>query len=410
MISQPHTHPVLACAETIAEALKDVADVDPVFMSTADKQAALLELTRLVDQVTALGLRVMANAEDVAEEAGDRDVAAWLAHRARRDRAECRRMLRLARALDRNRPAIASGLRDGTVNLGQAQVIDRAVTELPDDLDPAVVSQAEEHLVAEASQFGPRSLRILGRGVLAVVDPDAGEDHERRLLEREEVHALRRTYLKSRRRGDGTTDLNIRTADAIADRLFTYLEAYTSPRHAPDAATQDRRPYDEKLGHAFGAFLEAVDPRRTPLHSGDATTVVVTIDYSTLTGDLGVALAGDQPITAGQARRLACTAGIIPAVLGGNSEILDLGRSRRLFSPAQRKAMAIRNRTCRAEGCDIPAAWCEAHHATHPWSQGGRTDLDDGALLCSFHHHRAHDHRYDTRRMTSGDFRFNRRT
>ena len=118
--------------------------------------------------------------------------------------------------------------------------------------------------------------------------------------------------------------------------------------------------------------------------------------YHTLLTGLGLAetSTGD-PITAAEARRLACTAGILPVVLGGAGEILDLGRTRRLFSPAQRKAMAIRDRDCRAEGCDIPAAWCEAHHANEPWAKGGRTDLADGNLLCSFHHHRAHDPRYD---------------
>jgi hypothetical protein len=72
--------------------------------------------------------------------------------------------------------------------------------------------------------------------------------------------------------------------------------------------------------------------------------------------------------------------------------------------------MIIRDRQCRAEGCTIPAAWCEAHHWATPWSQGGRTDLNDGLLLCSWHHHRAHDHTYDTNRTPNGDVRFSRRT
>ncbi|HYG92222.1 MAG TPA: HNH endonuclease signature motif containing protein, partial [Nocardioides sp.] len=63
---------------------------------------------------------------------------------------------------------------------------------------------------------------------------------------------------------------------------------------------------------------------------------------------------------------------------------------------------------CRAEGCTIPATWCEAHHL-HPWSQGGPTDLANGVLLCSYHHHRAHDHRYTTDRLPNGDYRFHRR-
>ena len=58
----------------------------------------------------------------------------------------------------------------------------------------------------------------------------------------------------------------------------------------------------------------------------------------------------------------------------------------------------------------LPAAWCEAHHATNPWARGGSSDLADGVLLCSWHHHRAHDPRYDARRLPQGDYRFHRRT
>jgi hypothetical protein len=138
---------------------------------------------------------------------------------------------------------------------------------------------------------------------------------------------------------------------------------------------------------------------------------VVTIDHDKLDHDLAVAgLTTGTPITASQARRLACGAGILPAVLDGRSQPLDLGRTKRLFTSTQRKAMAIRDRHCRAEGCDVPAAWCEAHHAAKPWTAGGNTDLADGVLLCSFHHHRAHDTRYDTTRLPNGQMRYHRRT
>lgn len=150
------------------------------------------------------------------------------------------------------------------------------------------------------------------------------------------------------------------------------------------------------------SFLECIDPARLPLHGGDATTLVVTLSLDALLAELGTAellcaglvpgdeTTGDQ-ITAAQARRLACTAKIIPAVLGGDSLPLDLGRAQRLFSPAQRKALLLlRDKTCRAEGCDIPGTWAEAHHLV-PWSTGGRTDLANAVLLCSHHHHRVHD-------------------
>ncbi len=357
-------------------------------MSTPDKRAALLELARAQSRLEELRLRVLAGAEDVAVDAAARDAAAWLAHH-------------------------AEALAGGRANRDQAEAVVAALEDLPDDLDPAIVDRAEQEMVRLVDEHDPRRLRILGRRLLHVVAPDLAEEAERLALEKEERQAARLTHLTTRRNGDGTTLLKARLADAVVERLMTFLHAFTSPRRTGRRAGQggdDRRPHDQVLGHAFGAFLEAADPQRMPLHGGAATTVVVTIDLADLRGGTGVGLVGDELISAGQVRRLACTAHILPMVLGGKSEILDLGRHRRLFSPAQRKAMAVRDVHCRAEGCDIPAAWCEAHHAAAPWIAGGRTDLGDGVLLCSWHHHRAHDHRYDTRHHPDGTLRFHRRT
>ena len=141
-----------------------------------------------------------------------------------------------------------------------------------------------------------------------MVSPDEADAHERRLLQREDQQAERTTYLATRRNGDGTTEIRARVSDHLARRLLTYLEAFTSPRVTGD----DRRPYEQRLGFAFEAFLEAADPARLPLHGGDATTVMVTVDLETLRTGLGTALVGDEPITAAQARRLACQAKIIP--------------------------------------------------------------------------------------------------
>ena len=167
-----------------------------------------------------------------------------------------------------------------------------------------------------------------------------------------------------------------------------------------------------RLGSAFASFLEHLDPQRLPIHGGDATTVMVTIDLPSLAeqvGSAGVATIDDVPISAAAVRRLACTAKIIPVVLSGTSEILDMGRARRLFTRAQRKALRLLHQRCRARGCRVKATWCEAHHLSQPWATGGTTDLADGTLLCCHHHHRAHDSRYETRVHPDGDITFHRR-
>ncbi|WP_313818137.1 HNH endonuclease signature motif containing protein [Citricoccus sp.] len=88
-------------------------------------------------------------------------------------------------------------------------------------------------------------------------------------------------------------------------------------------------------------------------------------------------------------RQLTCEADLIPVVLGGSGEVLDVGRSKRLFTPQLRRAITARDGGCTAPGCSIPAPWCEAHHIHH-WEDGGPTSVENGALLCSHHHHAVH--------------------
>ena len=84
----------------------------------------------------------------------------------------------------------------------------------------------------------------------------------------------------------------------------------------------------------------------------------------------------------------------MPAVLGTTSVPIDLGRSARLFSEAQRVALAGVYDSCTVDGCDRPFAWCEIHHV-EAWAAGGRTDLAGGVPACAYHHHRLDDPRYE---------------
>jgi hypothetical protein len=406
------SHPVLACAQQVRADLAAIAEVPVELMSREEKAAALVAMSTAADQVEALRLRLLAASDDVAAKAGARDAGAWLAHETRGDRREQQRDLRLGTALAERWQRVGAGLATGAVNLAQARVITHALDQLPDDVPTDVVSKAEEQLVEYAADFGPRELRVLGRRILDVVAPDVGEAAEARALEAEERRAAERTTLTLTPLGDGTTRLSGRMPDAVAHRLATYLDALTSPRHGRGLDHADAPgPIERRRGQAFCALLEHVDSGKLPTHGGDATTVMVTMTLDQLRSELataGLISSDDLRISAGELRRLACNAGIVPVVLGGKSEILDLGRTSRLFSRAQRKALRIRDRRCRARGCSVPAAWCEAHHLK-PWALGGETDLADGVLLCSFHHHRAHDPDYDVGRGADGDLEFRRR-
>lgn len=82
---------------------------------------------------------------------------------------------------------------------------------------------------------------------------------------------------------------------------------------------------------------------------------------------------------------LACDAYFCHVIVDGANNPLNMGRSVRLFTPAQKQALVIRDGGCVFPGCDRPARRCAAHHRVS-WVQGGRTDIGDGALLCPRHH------------------------
>jgi hypothetical protein len=406
-------HPLLRALSSVDAALDDVAGLDPTFLPTREKEGALLVVQRELARLEGLRFELLAAADDVADEHAARSAGTWLAVETRSGARQGARDQRLADRLARWSD-VRTALRDGLVTPAQAEMIVASLDELPDDLDAELVAKAGAQLLSDAGHFGPRELRVLGRRVLEVVAPAVVDAHEERLLRAEERRGQAETRVTFRPRGDGVTDVIARVPDHVADRLRAYLDSFTAPRrtHLERGALGevDLMSLPQRRGEAFCALLEQVPSDGLPTHGGTATSVVVTIDLDSLTRAVGTAgLSTGGTMTATEVRRLACTANLLPAVLGGAGEILDLGRSRRLFSPGQRKAMAIRDRRCRAEDCQIPVAWCEAHHAAAPWATGGRTDLKDGLLLCSFHHHRSHDPGWATSRLPNGDVRYRRR-
>ncbi|KQP56831.1 hypothetical protein ASF51_02725 [Agreia sp. Leaf283] len=96
------------------------------------------------------------------------------------------------------------------------------------------------------------------------------------------------------------------------------------------------------------------------------------------------------PVSMNMVSRLVCDTGLVPIVRNADGSPLDLGREVRLYTRAQRVVIATLQGGCAAPGCDAPASFCEVHHLQH-WSEGGKTDINDGILLCRFHHMQLHN-------------------
>ncbi|WKN49946.1 HNH endonuclease signature motif containing protein [Nocardioides sp. Arc9.136] len=416
--SRRSAHVVCRAVAKSRKQMRSAAEVHLWSMSDDDVTDTLSEAAKLRAQAEALELRLAAEADrrHAGERVGATDTAAWWATETRQTRPAAKHRMRLAESLDRHSPT-ATAFAEGDVSVDHARVITECLDRLPTDLeDPTIPLRAEQHLLAEARHRDPKSLRILAKHVLTVVAPEVGEARDARALEAEERLARETAWLTMSPDGRGSVIGKFKIPELHGAMLKKTLLAFAAPKH--QAATQDpaaaepveRRPSPERMGDAFCELLERIPTASVPKLGGLNATVVVTMDIASLMGGLAPGVLDDgSTISAAQARRLACEAGLIPAVLGTQSELLDLGRTTRLFTGAQRRALNLTQPTCTAEGCDWPAHLCHAHH-DQPWSNGGATDLTNARNLCPRHHARIHDPAYETTHLPGGEVAFHRRT
>ncbi|WP_207084549.1 HNH endonuclease signature motif containing protein [Nocardioides sp. S5] len=389
-------HPIVECAEGLGAALKGVALVEPAFMSVGEKQSALVRLTEVRSQLDALLARVLGAADDVADAHGSRDAAAWLAVQTRTTRREARRDLALGRALN-DHPWVATALASGALRSEQARVVVEAVDAIPSHVDAEVRGDAEEALLRLAGQHDARELKQIGKRILDVVAPEVGESHEEAVLRAEEDRAAA-GVLTMVDDGEGRCHGRFVVPSHVGAMLKRHLLALANPARRTEEELRDEsgewKPLRRRLGEALVEYVERYPVDATPQTAGVNATVVVTMTLEQLLGETATALIDDgSRMSAGQARRLACEAGIVPVVLGSTSVPLDMGRAARLFTKAQRIALGLRDGGCTARGCETSASGCHAHH-DDPWSRGGLSDLANGRLLCPRHHRLAHDSRY----------------
>jgi hypothetical protein len=411
--------PVLAGEIAAARAaVETAAAVPPGTLDRFELSEGVAELAALESQVVALRLALVAEADErqVAEQTGDTGTDAWAAKLTGSTRGVAAGGLWLARLLQERYAATREAFAAGGINEAQVRVIVRAAEKMPDRVTDEQRAAAEEALVAQAVEgMDARRLRHAARRMLHVVSEELADEQEADLLGEEERQAENETWLTLHDNGDGTFSGRFIIPELAGNLLRTALERLSAPRRWSRNAAGERVEdptlpgegpslnYTERLG---AAFVELVEHLPTEGHGGVGPTVMVHLAYDNLLDGLASArLDTGVAVSAGQARRLACNAGIVPAVLGGDSEVLDQGRKKRLHTPAQRRALSLRYDSCAAEGCERPFAWCEIHHP-HAWSKGGHTSLENAIPLCGHHHRRAHDDRYSMRILPTGEVRY----
>jgi hypothetical protein len=381
-------------------------------------------------QALRMGLAAEADRRKVAEQTAETGTDAWLARLTGTTREQAAGGLRLAGLLQDKYDATREAFAAGTLRVEQVRVIVNAAEQAPAEASSDQRAAAEQWLVDQATGAGTRSgrgldakrLRQAARRMFARIDPGLADRHEAILLGRETRTAEAETYLALHDNGDGSFSGKFRIPELHGHLLKQALDRLTAPRRLCRDKSGDPVVDETALGIGHGsniyetsgaAFCELIEHlpvRGWPGHGGNGCEVIVKIDLDALLTGIGAAgLDTGVAITAGEARRLACNAGIIPAVLDGNSMPLDLGRSRRLHNRSQRRAYALTHDTCAVAGCTRPFAWCEIHHLI-AWARGGPTDFYNGIPLCGHHHRRAHDTRFELRQRPDGEWAFHRRT
>lgn len=187
---------------------------------------------------------------------------------------------------------------------------------------------------------------------------------------------------------DGSTHLHACLPHADAAGLVKLIEAHLEEDRRATRHRRDVRTPEQRRANAFVALVAAHHERQaSPTIGGDRPRIVVHLDHDRLrqrAEGAGVLETGE-PLAAGDLRRLCRDADILPAVLGTDSDVLDLGHTARLATPAVRTALDLRDGGCIFPHCDLPPSRCQAHHIL-PWWAGGATDRTNLALLCPTHH------------------------
>jgi hypothetical protein len=241
----------------------------------------------------------------------------------------------------------------------------------------------QETLVEHGILTEPKPFARFARAVAEACDPD-GKLDERPDPDKVELH------IGTRNASTGLTQFGGHLDDEGVELLHQSIQGLTKPRVEPDGS-KDKRPLPVRQGQALKEVLRMfLDHGDAPTNGGEHPHVTVTMRYNDLKQRIEEAvLAYGGPISAGEARRIACDAQIIPVVMGSESEVLDVGRTSRLITPAIRKALALRDKGCAFPGCDRPVAWCDAHHVRH-WIHHGESAYSNGCLLCRHHHTEIH--------------------
>lgn len=285
-------------------------------------------------------------------------------------------------ALPPKLPATAERFADGRIGLRHVDVIVTVLTShAARRVDPARLAAAEVEIAEHACAYHPGELRVWATRLIDALDEDGPEPDD---APPPQLNTLK---LVANRSGSGGTLTGRFDDAALFDAVATALDALAAPRDGTD----DRSPH-ERRAEALAEICAHTLERGTlvPETGGRRPVINVLIGLEDLERRArGALLDFGGRTTPETLRMLCCDAGVVPVVMNGRGQPLDVGRMKRTIPDGLRRAVTVRDRGCAHPGCDRPPAWCEVHHIL-AWEFDGETELDNSVMLCKIHHRQIH--------------------
>jgi hypothetical protein len=347
----------------------------------------LRDLSRLRSVLDAEEIRTTRRLKALAVEGSSGPAAAALGDHgghSDRDAGEASDREEIADAL----PEFEDALSDGEVTAGHLDALGAAVKMLsahPELVDEFMSHEAE--LLLHAAQEKVDTFRVrcrkLAKTLIARADAASGDKE----LERQRKRSIVRTWT------DKTTGMFHFLAELDPERgaiLDRHMQLELARLRAEDQDTGDEpTAYMQlKVNALIGAVSKTGEgvPARPEL--------VVHVDWQWL---LGAMLDNEMcetvdgvPLPAETVRRMACDCNVLPAVMGGDGLVKDMGRGARTATPAQRNRLSTMHATCGHPDCRVGFSKCRIHHVRF-WGLLGQTDEDNLLPLCEKHHHLVHE-------------------
>ena len=378
-------------ARTVAE-VAAVADTRSWALAPVRRVEALERLAALRRTADAAHLALVRSlGDDEAVVLGARSTAALLAWRLLLRPGQARADVRDARATDPEHgdlPALGAELAAGRTTAAHVTVAARALDRLPVALRREHAGAIDAFLAEQSTRLPPQQCDVLAGTVLERVDPQGCA----RRFERAD-HARRYLDLST----DTTGMLLVRgQLDPVAGAaLKAAVDHHAAPTPAADAVDEggatvrlvDERTPGQRRADALGEIARRC-LGASGTHGGEPPRIIVHATVDQLTGRSGAGAATCEqngPLAASTLGHLACDAVLQAVVTAPSGGVLRLGRSVRVISPAQRRAVLGRDGGCAVPGCTAPAAQLEGHHVI-AWADGGATDVDNLVLVCGPHH------------------------